>query len=75
MVKYPLMKLPDLEAKCPACKGVGSVYEGNEDCFADCAKCNGSGFVPTADGKRIIALFRHQFRVTVTPEFSFPAVR
>ena len=49
------MNRPDLEAKCTGYKGSGSVYEGNEDCSVDCAKCNGSGFVPTADGKRVWA--------------------
>ena len=79
MVKYPLMatklKLPDLEKSCRHCAGKGHVYDGEEDCYADCGKCNGSGLVPTATGLQVLALVRHQFRVTVTSDFSTPAVR
>ena len=79
MVSYPLMatklKLPDLEVPCQHCEGEGMIYDGEEDHHIDCYKCNGSGLVPTATGKQVLALVRHQFRVTVTSDFSTPAVR
>lgn len=67
--------IPELEVKCEACNGSGSTYQPEADQYDDCSKCNGSGFMPTAIGARILTLLRHQCRVTVTSEFSVPAVR
>lgn len=65
--------LPDLEVECRHCKGKGDVYDHESGSYTDCEECNGSGFVPTAFGTRVLNLFRHQCRVT--SRLSVPSVR
>lgn len=65
--------LPDLETQCPFCKGQKqffdeTIQDHNHDGFVPCPKCNGSGYIPTAAGTRILKLFRHNSRVTVNAE-------
>ena len=64
----PGNKIPELEKVCESCGGKRKEYDHIEDCFADCCDCNGSGFVPTPIGSRILDLIRHNSRVTVSAE-------
>ena len=58
-----------LEAKCAACGGNGGkLWRGEEEGWRECAKCNGSGYVPTDIGARILKLVRHNSRLTVSAE-------
>ena len=57
------LKIPQLEELCPACKGKGLYAEVDEK--IPCYKCNGSGYVPTKEGLQIIALIRHNSRITI----------
>lgn len=52
-------KLPDLETPCVACEGKGLQYLSEDDAFHECPICHGGGFVPTDEGKSILALMRH----------------
>lgn len=63
--------LPDLEKVCEVCSGKKYAYSSEEDAFPDCSNCNGSGFVPTESGKRILDLLRHNSRVSVTAQLCF----
>jgi hypothetical protein len=56
----PPMAIPDLEEDCLACRGEGS-FRGR-DGRVRCAVCDGSGYMPTAFGERIVTLMRHHFR-------------
>lgn len=59
--------LPELERRCEPCEGRGRFTDVEEDeGWYYCQKCNGSGFVPTAVGARILDLIRHNSRVTIT---------
>lgn len=49
----------ELETVCPDCHGKGGWTEMGE--FFPCSECHGSGYVPTDQGKAIIALMDHQF--------------
>ena len=51
-----------LEDKCPYCYGKGeSIQEGSGRRLL-CEMCNGSGYVPTEFGERVLALMRHNFK-------------
>jgi DnaJ-class molecular chaperone len=52
--------IPDFERRCEACRGDGS-YRGR-DGRVRCGICNGSGWVPTEWGEKVLALMRHNFR-------------
>lgn len=61
-------EFPPLEQICPVCHGAkGRRYSEIEedDGWADCYKCQGSGFVPTELGVQILTLMRHNSKVTV----------
>jgi hypothetical protein len=45
-------ELPELEIVCPACDGTGGYARG-------CNDCNGSGFVHTDFGKRVLEFLDH----------------
>lgn len=62
-------ELPTLEELCPICKGRGGYADIEDDNgWAACGKCNGSGYVPTAIGVQILELVRHNSRLNVTAE-------
>ena len=67
-------ELPELEINCPACKGKAAIYNLQDDCFKDCASCNGTGFTPTPTGKTILELIRHNSIVTVSAELRVPSL-
>lgn len=48
--------VPLLEERCPSCNGRGH-YTGDGE--ATCLKCGGAGYLPTEDGKRVLALMQH----------------
>ena len=52
----------DLETICPICGGTGG-SEMRYDKWR-CHNCNGAGYIPTALGERILALVRHNFKLT-----------
>lgn len=59
-------ELVELEQACPECKGkLGELYGGE---WRNCAECAGNGLVPTAAGKRVLSLIRHNINLSVTPE-------
>ena len=63
-----LSSLPPLEESCSVCGGKKHVYNAELDGFLDCISCNGSGFSPTEEGRRVLLLLRHNTRVTVSAE-------
>lgn len=57
-------QLPTLEKECPICKGSGNVASyDNDDGYRACERCSASGFVPTEEGKAVLNLLRHNFRI------------
>jgi DnaJ-class molecular chaperone len=50
-----------LEIKCDWCDGQGRIDAGDNRPY-ECPVCQGSGFEPTADGEKTLALVRHNFR-------------
>ena len=61
--------LQELEKPCEWCNGKGvRVDMQSDDGFSECYKCGGSGFIPTHDGAKILALMRHNSRVKVNAE-------
>lgn len=57
-----------LEISCAVCLGKRMQYDRDNDSFKECPACNGSGFVPTAIGARILDLIRHNSRVKISAE-------
>ena len=68
------LNLP-LEKKCRQCGGKGVEDDLEANCIADCPYCNGSGFVPTSLGIRVLELIRHNSRVKVSAEFQVSSAR
>lgn len=64
----PIEEIPNLETQCTACGGASQYYCSEDDCFKACEKCNGSGFVPTDFGKRVLSLVRHNAKVSFNAE-------
>ena len=61
--------LKDLENPCELCSGKGTRVDiTSEEGFVECYKCDGSGYIPTLIGARILALIRHNSRVKVSAE-------
>ena len=58
-----------LELECNRCHGKGEFADSAEpDGALACITCNGSGFVPTEIGARILSLMGHNSRLTVSAE-------
>lgn len=55
-----LNPLPSLEVPCKHCRGTGAISDGGVT--EPCTACDGAGHVPTAMGKRVLALMRHNFQ-------------
>ena len=72
-LKIPMDSLPELETSCLPCKGKGGYSDVEDDGFAKCPYCHGSGFVPTDFGKQILSLVQHNARLAVRPELLFSA--
>jgi DnaJ-class molecular chaperone len=49
-----------LETRCDRCEGRGGRTERRE--WVSCFWCKGAGYLPTEEGKRILALMRHNFQ-------------
>ena len=61
------MTLPDLETICHVCNGDKGRHTGEEESgWAECWYCEGSGFVPTPLGSRILELVRHNSKVEIS---------
>ncbi len=53
----------ELESSCETCLGKGGWWEeGRYRDWHRCGKCEGSGYLPTDLGKRILSLMRHNFK-------------
>lgn len=61
--------LPELECTCQGCQGEKAFYDSEKDCIVDCETCGGTGLIPTEAGKRVLALIRHNTRLTVSATF------
>jgi hypothetical protein len=57
-------RVEDLESACQQCQGHGGWSSEGEvvTTWRRCGNCNGSGYVPTEYGRRILALIRHNFK-------------
>lgn len=63
------MNLPDLETVCPVCNGDKGRHTGEEiSGWAECWNCEGSGFIPTSLGVKILELVRHNSKVEISGE-------
>lgn len=56
-----LEEIQNLEIVCDQCEGTGTYDEGDR-IERRCGYCDGSGYIPTEFGKRVLALMRHNFR-------------
>ncbi len=48
------MSLPDLETKCWMCWGSGFISAEDHGDGMPCPTCDGLGWLPTADGQRLL---------------------
>ena len=70
------MNLPELEIACPVCNGKKGRATGEEESgFSECFRCEGSGFIPTPLGARILELIHHNSRVQVSAELRVSSAR
>ena len=53
-----------LETTCTRCEGTGG--ETERGVWQNCYECNGSGYVPTELGQKIVALMRHNIKPTLS---------
>lgn len=68
--------IPDLETQCERCEGRRGYSDIEADNgWAECFKCDGTGFIPTAIGARVLDLIRHNSRVTVSAELRVSSAR
>jgi DnaJ-class molecular chaperone len=59
-----LADLPELEVRCERCEGRGEEDEVGTFRTYDCPECGGAGFVPTEFGQKVLAIVRHNLRIT-----------
>lgn len=64
------MTLPDLEFKCWNCWGEGQVSLGNHSDVVECPECGGLGWLPTEDGKRLLAFLQRHLTLEVETDES-----
>lgn len=57
MVETKTSALPILEVICEHCHGEGGTNAYTY--WEKCSCCNGAGYIPTEDGKRLLDLMRH----------------
>lgn len=55
-------KSSPLEKLCQRCGGTGGHKRMYQPEWDDCPECDGAGYVPTDDGRRILDLIEHNFR-------------
>ena len=48
------MGLPELEVRCWKCWGEGVLASEDHGDMAECSECGGVGWVPTAEGQRLL---------------------
>ncbi|WP_150109510.1 hypothetical protein [Syntrophobacter fumaroxidans] len=48
------MRLPELETKCWMCWGSGKIASEDHGGGMECPECGGVGWLPTADGRRLL---------------------
>jgi len=66
----------EFEVKCVSCDGKGGWKELQEDGgWCACYSCNGSDFVPTSLGARVLELVRHNSKVDITAELRLSGPR
>jgi DnaJ-class molecular chaperone len=51
-----------LEQLCNICKGHGKHHECGHPNLSRCYACDGSGYIPTEFGEKVLALMRHNFK-------------
>lgn len=51
----------ELEVKCNSCDGVGRWKEEGSGRARVCGRCDGSGYIMTEFGEKILVLIRHNF--------------
>ncbi len=59
----PAIQLPVLEVVCTRCRGRGA-FDSRRGESEDCYDCSGSGYIPTDAGEAVLALIRHNLRVS-----------
>jgi DnaJ-class molecular chaperone len=57
------MSLPELEVKCWRCWGNGMIPSENHGGMVECEECNGLGWVPTEDGKRLLTFIQRHLAI------------
>lgn len=62
--------VPILEQICPECSGAGfwlDKYGDGDNTPDECSSCDGTGYVLTGDGRRLLNFYRHHIaRLRVT---------
>ena len=54
--------LPSLEVECRSCQGNGGAML--RGCvWTDCVQCKGAGHIPTAAGRQVLELVRHNLHL------------
>jgi hypothetical protein len=53
-------ELPELETPCVPCQSRGWMLHAGKKHW--CATCDGAGYVPTAFGRKVLNLIRHNWR-------------
>lgn len=62
------MSLPELEVKCWKCWGSGLSSAEDHGDMIECPECGGVGWIPTEDGKRLIAFLERHLAINFEDE-------
>ena len=57
------MSLPELEVKCWQCWGEGVLAAEDHADVVECPECGGIGWIPTADGARLLQFVQKHLSV------------
>ncbi|NLI81121.1 MAG: tryptophan RNA-binding attenuation protein [Deltaproteobacteria bacterium] len=66
------MSLPDLETLCWRCWGSGVVPIEDHGQMVECPDCEGLGWIPTEDGRKLLEFVQRHLGITGEDEESKP---
>ena len=62
------MSLPELEVKCWKCWGSGLIPWHDHGALLDCPECAGTGWLPTAEGQRLLDFVKRHLGIEFEEE-------
>lgn len=70
LANWEEMSLPELEILCWKCWGSGIIQMEDHGQMMECPDCNGVGWIPTEDGKRILTFVQKHLGIEEEDEES-----